>query len=504
MPWQKCASAPQNRKGGDGNPLPKVPHEKTCIQAEFPEGRAAVKRNTHGTSAVRTQCRGTASSGLSRVREAAQRDKRAKFTSLLHHLTPELMRESFYRLKRDASPGIDNVTWQEYEKTLDRRLPELHNEVQRGIYRATPGKRTYIFKMDGRKRPLGIASLEDKIVQHALTQILNQIYEVDFKGFSYGFRPGRSQHDALDALWVGTMERKVNWVLDSDIQGFFDNLDHEWLMQFIEHRIGDQRVVRLIRKWLKAGIIEDGLKIATEQGTPQGATISPLLANIYLHYVLDLWVEKWRREKAKGDMLIVRYADDFVMGFEKQKDAELFLEELRERIKQFALTLHPEKTRLIEFGRYAEIRRREHGKGRPETFDFLGFTHYCGKTKQGKPYIWRKSSRKRMKRKLQEIRGVLSRNRHLPIPEQGQWLNSVLTGYYNYHAIPGNIRTLEIMRRECTYAWLFALKRRSQKNRMPWSRYARLVERYLPRGKILHPYPNERFYAKTQDKSRMR
>ncbi len=323
-------------------------------------------------------------------------------------------------------------------------------------------------------------------------------------GFSYGFRPGRSQHDALDALWVGIMEKKVNLILDADVQGFFDNLNHEWLTRFIEHRIGDRRVIKLVRKWLKAGIIEADRKVVTERGSPQGATISPLLANIYLHYVLDLWAEQWRRRKASGNMIIVRYTDDFVMGFEKKRDAKLFLEELRERMNKFTLTLHPEKTRLIEFGRYTEIRRREHGKGRPETFDFMGFTHYCGKTKQGKSYVWRKSIRKRVKLKLQEIREYLIRNRHKPIPETGNWLNSVLNGYYNYHAIPGNIRTLEIMRRECARAWLFALKRRSQKSRMTWEKLDRLIQKYLPRDKILHSYPDERFHAKTQARSRMR
>src|SRR5437763_1950112 len=369
----------------DGRAVPtKCPNKSGNPLAEGMEGRRLAKENTEQTTASQTQSWGNALSGLRGVREAAKRDKRLQFTALLHHVSVLLLESSFYALKRDAAPGVDGVTWTEYETGLGERLKDLHSRVHRGTYRAQPSRRTYIPKADGRQRPLGIAALEDKIVQQAVATVLNEIYEEDFLGFSYGFRPGRKQHDALDALWVGLKRRRVNWVLDLDVRGFFDNVSHEWLVKFLEHRIADRRMVRLIQKWLKAGVSEEGEWSETTVGTPQGAVVSPLLANIYLHYVFDLWVSQWRRTRAKGDMIVVRYADDAVLGFEDRAEAEVFLEQLRERMRKFGLELHPEKTRLIEFGRYAEEHRERRGEGRPETFDWRGCTHVCGKTWKGK------------------------------------------------------------------------------------------------------------------------
>jgi len=445
----------------------------------------------------RTQDRATASKGLQGVREAAQRDKGLRFTTLLHHVNEKLLLDSFYLLKRQAAPGVDRVTWSEYEEGVRGRLADLHDRIHRGAYRALPSRRVYIPKPDGRQRPLGIAALEDKIVQQAVVEVLNQIYEVDFAGFSYGFRPGRSAHDALDALSAGIVMKKVNWIVDADIKGFFDNIGHEKLMELMELRIADRRILRLIRKWLTAGVSEDGQWSETKVGTPQGAVISPLLANIYLHYVLDRWVVEWRREFAKGDVIIVRYADDFVLGFQQREEAERFLEQLRERMAEYGLELHAEKTRLIEFGRYAADNRTRDGAGKPETFNFLGFTHICGTIhKSGKFTVKRKTVGKRMTAKLQTIAAELRRRRHDPIAQTGGWLTQVVRGYFNYHAVPGNLRRLYAFRRETARHWLFALRRRSQRSRWTWERFADLLDRYLPAPRILHPYPLERFCAK--------
>lgn len=462
------------------------------------EGRRSTKGNAEQDAAPRTQSRTRASAGLQGVRVAARRDRRARFTALLHHVTVEWLRESFYSLKKRAAPGVDGMTWKEYEERLDERLTDLHERVHRGSYRAQPSRRVYIPKTDGRQRPLGIAALEDKIVQHAVGVVLSAIYEVDFLGFSYGFRTGRGQHDALDALSVGLDRRRVNWVLDADIRGFFDTLDHEWLLKFVEHRIADRRVLRLVRKWLRAGVTEDGRWSETDEGTPQGAVISPLLANVYLHYVFDLWVEAWREKQATGDMIVVRYADDFVLGFEHREDAERFLGALRARFERFGLALHPEKTRLLAFGRRASERRegRDDNGGRPGTFDFLGFTHYCGKTRQGKFHLKRKTVAKRFRATLRAVKDRLLRDRHQPIRVQGMWLRRMMLGWLNYHAIPCNMQRLGEFRTQVARHWLAALRRRSQRHRLTWARFRRIIDLWLPRPRVLHPWPSVRFDAK--------
>jgi group II intron reverse transcriptase/maturase len=401
---------------------------------------------------------------------------------------------SFYELRREAKPGVDGVTWEEYggEGLLDR-ITDLHDRVHRGTYRAKPSKRARIPKADGRQRLLGIASLEDKIVQQAVKTVLEQIYEEDFVGFSYGFRPGRNPHNALDALWVGLTQRKVNWVLDADIRGFFDAIDHEWLMKFVAHRIADRRLLRLIRKWLRAGVSDEGTWSKTTVGTPQGAVISPLLANVFLHYVLDLWAQHWRKHHAQGDVIVVRYADDFVMGFQHRSDAERCLQELRGRFTKFGLELHPDKTRLIEFGRFAAERRAKRGLGKPETFTFLGFTHQCGRTRRGTFTIKRKSAAKRMRATLHEIKTRLRRAMHFPVAQVGTWLRAVVQGWFNYHAVPGNRPCLDQFRTQIGRLWLHVLRRRSQKGRSrSWERMSRLIRRWLPSARILHPYPNVR------------
>lgn len=484
----------------DGRVVPAKPPNKSGTEAplaEGVEGRRPTKGNASQTAASRTRSRERASSGLARVREAARLDRRARFTALLHHVSPDQLRASFFALRRGAAPGVDGITWAEYEVGLEDRLVGLHARVHTGAYRAQPSMRVYIAKADGRKRPLGLAALEDKIVQHAVSEILTQVYECDFKGFSYGFRPGRSQHDALDALWVGLMRKKVSWVLDADIQSFFDTIDHEWMVRFLEHRIADQRVLRLIRKWLKAGVLADGMWSGTEEGTPQGAVISPLLANVYLHYVFDLWVERWRKTRARGEVIVVRYADDTVFGFQFRDDAERLLKDLRERFVEFGLALHPQKTRIIEFGRFAATNRKSRGEGKPESFDFLGFTHLSGRTRQTqKFYVQRRTIAKRLRIKLQGVKATLMKRRHDPVEEVGRWLGAVVRGYYGYHAIPGNWQRLGAFRRECLRHWLRALRRRGQRRPMLWKRLVPLADLWIPKPRILHPYPSVRFAAK--------
>lgn len=475
----------------------KCPNKDGKPSAEGAEGRRSAKENSEQTTVAQTQSWGNTLSGLRRVREAAKKDKRLQFTALLHHVSVPLLLDSFYALKREAAPGVDGMTWKEYETNLDKRLEDLHSRVHRGAYRAQPSKRAYIPKADGRQRPLGIAALEDKIVQHAVGTVLHQIYEEDFLGFCYGFRPRRSQHDALDALWVGIMRKKVSWVLDADIRDFFGSISHEWMVKFLKHRIADRRILRLIKKWLRAGVSEDGEWSKTEVGTPQGSVISPLLANVYLHYVFDLWVQHWRKHRAAGEVLVVRYADDSVLGFQYRADAERFLQEWRVRLRKFDLELHPDKTRLIEFGRFAAASRKQRGEDKPETFNFLGFTHICGQSrKNGKFLVLRKTIRKRLLAKLNELKEELRRRWHQPVAELGQWLRSVVQGYFNYHAVPGNLASLKSFRREVSKRWLRALRRRGQKHPMTWAQFGPLIERWLPLPTPLHPYPNLRFDAK--------
>jgi group II intron reverse transcriptase/maturase len=442
------------------------------------------------------QSRAIGSRGLEGVREAAKKDKGLRFTALLHHVTEGLLRDSFYSLQRQAAPGVDRVTWQQYEQGLEERIKDLHGRVYRGAYRALPSRRIYIPKPDGRQRPLGIAALEDKIVQQAVVRVLNAIYEGDFIGFSYGFRPKRSAHDALDALSAGIVRKKVNWIVDADVRGFFDHLDHGRLVEFIERRVGDPRVLRLIQKWLKAGVSEDGEWSETKVGTPQGAVVSPLLANIYLHYVLDQWVIEWRKRFASGDVIMIRYADDFVLGFQRRKEAERFLEQLQERLGTFGLELHSDKTRLIQFGRYAAEHRQRDGQGKPETFNFLGFTHICGRIhKTGRFTVQRKTVGKRMAAKLKAVKAELGRRMHEPIKDIGEWLRAVVRGYFNYHAVPGNFPRLRSFRHDVIRHWWHAVRRRGQR---PLRRevFDRIVAQYLPTPAILHPYPLERFCAK--------
>jgi RNA-directed DNA polymerase len=430
------------------------------------------------------------------VRRVAERDREARFTALLHHVDVERLREAFVALKRQASPGVDGVTWEAYGRNLEANLQDLHARLHRGAYRPKPSRRVFIPKADGRQRPLGIATVEDKIVQSAVVEVLNAIYEADFVGFSYGFRPGRSQHDALDALTVGLWRKRVNWVLDADIRDFFTSLDHGWLRKFVEHRIGDRRVLRLIQQWLEAGVIEDGDWAESEEGTPQGATISPLLANVYLHYAFDLWVERWRRRHARGKVVVVRYADDFVVGFEHREDAERLRAELSERFARFGLELKVEKTRLIEFGRYAARNRRARGLGKPETFDFLGFTHISGRTRDGRYQLKRRTVKKRMRAKLKEVKAEIKRRWHQPISKVGRWLRSVVQGHFAYFAVPGNTDAISTFRNHVVRYWLRVLRRRSQRTRVNWERMRRIADRWLPKPRVLHPYPSVRFDAR--------
>lgn len=471
---------------------------------EAVEGRPPAKKNVEQSNSYRTLSRENEPNGLERVRQAAKEDGKKQFTALLHHVTIPLLASSYHSLKRQAAAGVDGVTWEEYGGDLAGRLADLHGRIHRGAYRAQPSRRVWIPKPDGRQRPLGIAALEDKIVQHAVGQVLNQIWEEDFLGFSYGFRPGRSQHDALDALYAGITRKKVNWIIDLDIRSFFDKIGHEWMIRFVEHRIGDNRIVRLIQKWLKAGVMEDGTWFGTEEGTPQGAVISPLLANLYLHYVLDVWAQAWRSKVAGGEMIIVRYADDAVLGFQYREDAEQFLEQLRERLWKFGLELHPDKTRLIEFGRYAADRRKQRGEGKPETFDFLGFTHICGTNTAGRFIVGRKTIGKRMAAKLKDIRRKLERRMHGSIGNTVEWLRTVVRGYFQYHAIPGNEPRMKAFRKDVLRMWLRLLRRRSQRSRWTWERFLERLAVLLPTVEVLHPYPDVRFAARIQGGNRVR
>jgi RNA-directed DNA polymerase len=475
--------------------------------AEAREGRELAKGNSPERNALRMQGRESTPSALERVRQAARRDKKQRFTALLHHIYDvERLRTAYLATKKDAAAGVDGETWEHYGENLEANLQELSHRLKRGAYRARPVRRVYIPKVGkpGELRPLGVPALEDKIVQRATVEVLNAIYEQDFLGFSYGFRPGRSPHQALDALAVGIGTRKVNWVLDADIRKFYDTLDQGWLVKFIEHRIADRRVVRLIQKWLKAGVLEEGKRVQSEIGTVQGGSISPLLSNIYLHYVLDLWVQRWRRKQARGEVIFVRFADDFVAGFEHREEAERFLAELRERLARFGLQLHADKTRIVEFGRFAEQNRRNRGDGKPETFNFLGFTHSCGKTRKGHFTVLRQTMRQRWQAKLRALKEELRRRMHTPIREQGAYLRSVLLGHFRYYGVPMNGPALCAFRKAAGYLWRTVLRRRSQGNHLPWRRMRRYIARWFPPARVCHPYPLVRLGVLTQGGSRMR
>jgi group II intron reverse transcriptase/maturase len=490
----------------DSSVVPTKPSNKAVESvAETVEGSGLAKGNSREGQESRTQCRPNSLDGIERVREAARKDRKQKFTALLHHVYDiERLRTAYLALTRDAAAGVDGETWQHYGEQLEDNLRDLAARLKRGAYRAKPVRRAYIPKTDGRQRPLGVPALEDKIVQRAVVEVLNAIYEQDFLGFSYGFRSGRSPHQALDALAVGIETKRVNWVLDADLRDFFGTLSHEWLVKFVEHRVADRRVVRLIQKWLRAGVLEDGQRTRSEVGTVQGGSISPLLANIYLHYVFDLWVQRWRHQQAQGDVVVVRFADDFVVGFEHRHKAEQFLAELRERFAKFGLELHPDKTRLIEFGRRADHDRRGRGDGKPETFNFLGFTHSCGKTRKGWFTVLRQTMRQRWQAKLVAVNAELKRRLHDPIPEQGAYLRSVVLGHNRYYGVPRNGPSLTAFRSGIVRLWHVALERRSQTAFMPWKRMTRYVARWLPTPRICHPYPNQRLAFATQGKSRMR
>jgi RNA-directed DNA polymerase len=495
-----------DRRESDGPVVPAKPPNNAivAVAAEAVEERGPTKENAASKPRPGRRTGQGGSSALDRVRDVARKDKDAKFTALMHHVNVERLRDSYRALRPKAAPGVDGVTWEQYGQDLEANLQDLHGRLHRGAYRAMPSRRVHIPKPDGSKRPLGIAALEDKVVQRATVEVLNQIYEEDFLGFSYGFRPGRSPHGALDALAGGITTRRVNWVLDADLRGFFDAIDHDWLMKFCEHRIADERVLRLIRRWLGAGVIEEGSWTQSEEGTPQGGSASPLLANVYLHYVLDLWAHQWRKQQARGDVVIVRFADDFVVGFERRDDADRFQVDLRGRLAEFALELNAEKTRLIEFGRFAARNRQARGLGKPETFSFLGFTHVCAKTRKGRFKLRRATSKKKMRAKLHQLKDELRRRMHLPIPEQGRWLGSVLRGHFNHYAVPDNGPALGMFRNEVIRLWRASLRRRSQRTRMTWERMWRIAARWLPTVRILHPWPELRFAATIQGRSPVR
>ena len=477
----------------------KLPNNGHKRPAEAVEGRRLAKSNPHQRTMFRTQRRVGMSPELERIRQVAHRERKIRFTALFHPVyNLDTLRRAYFSLNPKAAPGIDGVTWQQYGEDLAANLQALADRLAKGAYRVQPTRRAYISKADGRRRPLGITALEDKIVQAALVEVLNAIYEVDFLGFSYGCRPGRGPHDALDALAVALVRSRVNWVLNVDICGFFDAMVHKWLVAFVEHRIADQRIVRLIQKWLKAGGLEDGKHIPSEMGSPQGASFSPLAANIYLYYVFDLWAHQWRQRVCQGDVRLTRYVDDIIVGFEKRDEAEQFQEVLRQRFAMFGLALHPEKTRLIAFGRFARERRRKRGLGQPKSFTLLGFTHISGKSRKGRFQVERRTMAQRFCAKLAEVKVELRRRMHLPVPVQGAWLRSVVLGHYRYYGVPHNAKALQRFRKEVVRVWQRSLSRRSHKGYVTWGRMKYYVDKGIPVARLYHPYPEERFGVRTQ------
>ena len=472
----------------------KQPNEVGKPAKEAVEGSELTEGNEKQGNTRQAQHWESVSNKLQLIREKAKADKEMRFTTLLHHVyNPETLKAAYFSLKRDAATGVDGQTWEGYGEELEENLKDLSERLKRGAYRAKPVRRVYIPKPDGTKRPLGVTAVEDKIVQRAAVEVLNAIYEVDFKGFSYGFRPGRSQHQALDALYVAIKTKKVNWIVDADIRNFFGAISFENLIMFVERRIADTRVIRLIQKWLRAGVLEDGNLEYAEEGAPQGASASPLLANVYLHYVYDEWMQQWRKKRAKGEVIVVRFADDTIAGFECQDDAELFLTELEERLQKFGLELHPDKTRLIEFGRFAAERREKRGQGKPETFTFLGFRHICSKTRNGRFEVKRQTIGKKMRAKLDSVKAELRSRINDTVSEVGTWLNKVITGHYQYYGVPGNYKAMRDFQRQVGVAWFCVLNRRSQRRGLTWEKMEKLLERWLPTPRILHPYPDKRF-----------
>lgn len=482
----------------------KRPNKTQERVAEVVEERTLTKGNTDEQATPWAQNREHGvPSGLERVREAARRDKEQKFTTLLHHVDEEALLRAFRTMNRNATAGVDGVTWEQYEEGVEDRLKELCARIHRGAYHPQPSRRTYIPKTDGTQRALGIAALEDKIVQAAVAAVLGAIYEEDFLGFSYGFRPERGQHDALDALSEAIQTKKVNYILDADIRGYFDTIDHAMLLQLVQERVCDPRILKLIERWLRAGVMDEGQWQASETGTPQGATISPLLANIFLHHVLDLWTLWWRESEARGDVIIVRYADDFIVGFQYEEDAKKFQEALQARLREHRLELHPGKTRLIEFGRYALERRSRRGLGKPPTFNFLGFTHICAHGAEGF-WVKRIPMKERVRAKLRKLKEALRRAMHRPIAVLGAWLKKVLQGYYAYYAVPGALWPLRKMRRQLGYFWFKVLRRRDQNRTLNWDRMRKLVDEWLPEPRQMHPLPAQRFAVRTRGRSPVR
>ena len=487
--------------GKDANKGSGLPRSAECL-----EERGLTKGNPGEQTKFWTQGQVDLTAALDRIRQAAREDTGRRFTALWHHVyNVNRLRQAYAALKRDAAAGVDGQTWKSYGRDLEANLNDLSGRLQRGAYRAQPVKRVYIPKADGRERPIGITVLEDKIVQRATVEVLNAVYETDFRGISYGFRPGRNQHQALDAVTVAIEQRKISWVLDADIRGFFDTIDHTRMLEFVAHRIADRRVQRHIQKWLRAGVLEEGQVRAVDEGVPQGGSISPLLANIYLHYALDQWVLWWREKRARGEVIVVRYADDFIIGFQYEDDAKRMHAELKERLEKFNLELSEEKTRLIEFGRFAASNRAERGEGKPETFTFLGFVHICGKRQDGKFCVLRKTMAKKMAAKLKDLSAQLRQRINHRIREVGPWLGAVLRGHYAYYGVPRNYKSLNAFRRHVIWRWRQALRRRGdKKGRITWARMRQLADLWLPPPRIMHPYPNQRLYVNTQGRSPVR
>lgn len=503
MESQGNKNAMNEPEKSDNSVVSEKPANKAGLRsaaAELAEKRELAKGNPNGQTSRRTQSRERLQQELERIRQRVKGNKKQRLTNLWHHVYDvDRLREAYQAGNREGAAGVDGETWRSYGKELEANLQSLSGRLRKGSYRARPVKRQYIPKADGNRRPIGLPVLEDKIVQRATVEVLNAVYESHFKGFSYGFRPGRNQHRALDALYMGLMRRQVNWVLDADIRGCFDTIGHEWTVKFVEHLIADKRVVRHVKKWLKAGVLEEERLHRNTEGTPQGGSVSPLLCDIYLHYVLDLWIDRWRRREAKGEVIVVRYADDFVIGFQRESEARRCLSELRERQAAFNLELPPEKTRLIEFGRYAKANRQRKGKGKPETFDFLGFTHYCAKTrKSGRFIVGRKTQARRMRAKLRQLKEELRQRMNRPVPETGAWLRRVVQGYYNYYSVPRNGAAMRAFTRALLRYWWKSLRRRSHKSNCDWQRfYHRIARRWMPPLRVMHPYPEHRLHVTT-------